>query len=92
VFGGNVRNSSIFAGDGADKVIFKGDVRNTNLNLGGSDGDRDVVRISEDANVKGLRIRGADENDVLFIGSSKYEYDGGRNWINVDDADDNDRF
>ena len=88
VFGGDVVGSTINAGSGADRIRFRGDVRNTRLNLGGKDGDRDVVRIEADANVKGLRIRGADDNDVLFIGSSRYDYDGGRNWVNVDDADD----
>ncbi|MBE9173958.1 hypothetical protein IQ216_13030 [Cyanobium sp. LEGE 06143] len=89
---GNVAKSRINTGNGADTVRFRGDVRDTNLNLGGRDGDRDVVRLSDDADIRGLRIRGADDNDVLFIGSSKYEYDGGRNWVNVDDADDNVRF
>lgn len=87
VFGGDVRNLDIDLGAGADEVRFRGDVRRTRIDLG-NDGDRDVIKLDADADIKGLRIRGADESDVLFIGSSEYQYEGGRTWRNIDDADD----
>jgi hypothetical protein len=87
VFGGNVKKLNINLGSGNDEVRFRGDVKKTKLNLGES-GDQNIVKLSKDSNFSNFRITGADENDVLFIGSSQYEYDGGRNWKNIDDSDD----
>lgn len=91
VFGGNVNNISANMGIGADEVRFQGDIGKTKLNLG-SDSDRDVIKLSDSTEFSGFRIKGADENDVLFIGSSEYQYDGGRTWTNIDNPDDTVRF
>lgn len=88
VFGGSVKGLDIELGDGADKVKFRGNVRDVELDLGGADGDRDVVRIDGNTKINGLTITGADDNDVLFIGSSEYEFGGGTSWVNVDDPND----
>ncbi|MEB3353191.1 MAG: hypothetical protein VKM34_03020, partial [Cyanobacteriota bacterium] len=79
VFGGNVKRLDIDLKGGADEARFRGDVSKTKLNLG-KDDDTDVVKLSDKAEFSGFRIKGADENDVLFIGSSEYQYDGGRTW------------
>lgn len=91
VFGGNVKRLDIDLKGGADEARFGGDVSKTTLNLG-KDGDTDVVRLSDKAEFSGFRIKGADENDVLFIGSSEYQYDGGRTWSNIDNPDDTVKF
>lgn len=91
VFGGNVKDTSIRLGTGSDRVDFEGNISNTKLNLG-NDSNRDVVKLSESSEFSGFRINGADENDVLFIGSSEYQYDGGRNWTNISNPDDTVRF
>ena len=91
VFGGNANGISVGLGTGSDKVIFKGNVTKTNLNLGRDD-NRDVVRLSNSGEFSGFRIKGADENDVLFIGSSEYQYDGGRTWTNIENPDDTVKF
>ena len=91
VFGGNVKRLDIDLKGGADEARFGGDVAKTKLNLG-KDGDTDVVKLSDKAEFSGFRIKGADENDVLFIGSSEYQYDGGRTWSNIDNPDDTVKF
>ena len=91
MFGGNVKRLDIDLKGGADEARFGGDVAKTTLNLG-KDGDTDVVKLSEKAEFSGFRIKGADENDVLFIGSSEYQYDGGRTWSNIDNPDDTVKF
>ncbi len=91
VFGGNVKRLDIDLKGGADEARFAGNVAKTTLNLG-KDGDTDVVKLSDKAEFSGFRIKGADENDVLFIGSSEYQYDGGRTWSNVENPDDTVKF
>lgn len=88
IFGGVVRNSNINLGSGADFVRFSGNAFNTVLALGG-DTDQDTVRLSATGNYETLRIVGADESDVLFIGSAEYSYQAGSNeWVNIDDPND----
>jgi hypothetical protein len=87
VFGGNVRGVNINAPGGDNTFRFKGDVRETTLKLTRGD-SANKIRIQEDASLNNFRIRGADEDDVLFIGSSEYQFEGSRTWVNVDDSDD----
>ncbi len=87
VFGGNVRGANINAPGGDNTFRFKGDVRSTSLNFSRGD-SANKIRIQEDASLNNFRIRGADEDDVLFIGSSEYQFEGSRTWVNVDDSDD----
>lgn len=91
VFGGNVKRLDIDLKGGADEARFGGNVAKTKLNLG-KDDDTDVVKLSDKAEFSGFRIKGADENDVLFIGSSEYQYDGGRTWSSIDNPDDTVKF
>lgn len=89
-FLGNVNNSTIQMGKGEDKLIFGGDATNTTVFLG-SDADKDRIYINEGADISGLKITGAGEGDLLFIGSSKYVYEPDSNeWIN--DAGDVKKF
>ena len=82
-FMSGVNGSVVELGTGNDEVRFYGDVTNTRLDLGGG---ADVVRIFDpNADTTGLVIEGASDDDVLFIGSAEYKYDGGNTWINVDD-------
>jgi hypothetical protein len=88
VFGGSTRGSTINLGSGADTVRFRANAVDTILNLGG-DKDSDKVYLSARGNYDSLRIRGADNSDVLFIGSSEYKYRTTSNdWINVNDRTD----
>ena len=51
------------------------------------------MRIAEDADIKGLVITGADESDLLFIGSTEYSYDSNNNlWVNSSDPNDTRNF
>ena len=93
VFGGSVRNAEVSLGRGADSVEYQGNIRGSNLNLGGvgstPDGQADTIRIAGDATIEGLVITGADENDILFIGSSEYNYDSANNlWVNASNPND----
>lgn len=92
-FKGNVKNSEVTPGAGKDELIFGGKVVNTVVNLG-SDGSNDVIRIKGGiGDIKGLTILGAEEGDLLFIGSGKYEYDSSENrWISSEDPDDSLKF
>jgi hypothetical protein len=88
VFGGVVRNSNINLGTGADIVNFRGSAFDTTLALGG-DTDQDTVRLSKDGNYESLRITGADDSDILFIGSTQYSYMADDNeWVNINDPND----
>jgi hypothetical protein len=88
VFGGSTRGGSVNLGSGADSVRFRANAVDTVLNLGG-DKDRDVVNLSASGDYASLRITGADNSDVLFIGSSEYRYRTSPNdWINVNDPSD----
>ena len=92
VFGGSVKDVDVNLGSGSDKVEFQGNINGVKLNLG-EDGEVDKVRIAEDADIKGLVITGADESDLLFIGSTEYSYDSNNNlWVNSSDPNDTRNF
>lgn len=82
---GGVKDSEIDLGKGSDTLIFGGDIKDTTVNLG-SDGNSDVIRIAKGVEIQGLKIVGADEGDVLFIGSTEYQYNAVNNsWVNGDE-------
>jgi hypothetical protein len=84
-FFGNVNGSVVNLGTGKDQAVFYRDVTNTDLDLG-SDGVMDIVRINDPlADTTGLVIEGADAEDVLFIGTSQYSYQGDYTWRNIND-------
>ena len=92
VFGGAIKDTEINLGTGADTVEFTGNIRGANLNLGG-DGDADTIRIAAGTNIEDLVITGADNNDRLFIGSTRYNYDSNSNlWVNPSNPDDTRNF
>ena len=79
-------------GQGRDTVIFGGNISNTGVNLG-SDVIRDVVRLAQGATITGLVISGADSSDVLFIGTTQYNYNSSDNsWINSTNPNDKKTF
>jgi hypothetical protein len=86
VFGGFVRNTTINDLGGDDLIRFKGDIRNTSINL--SEDSAATIRLDSGVSFESFRINGADSDDVLFIGSSEYRFEGGRTWVNIEDADD----
>jgi hypothetical protein len=77
-------------GSGSDKVVFGGNITNTIVNLGGSDSSVDRVLLSQSASnssgINGLRITGAEAGDLLFIGTTQYNYQSstgtGSIWVN----------
>jgi len=75
-------------GSGSDSVVFGGNVTNTSVNLG-SDAMSDVVRLAQGASITGLVITGAGTGDVLFIGTTQYNYTTGDNtWTNIGNSAD----
>jgi len=79
-------------GLGSDTVVFGGNISNTGVNLG-SDGVQDVVRLAQGATINGLVITGADNSDILFIGTTQYNYNStDNNWINTTDPNDKKQF
>jgi hypothetical protein len=85
-FKGNVKGSLIAPGEGRDTLIFGGKIKNTQIDLGG-DGVKDTIKIKDGLeSVKSLRITGADDGDVLIIGSSEFEYStADALWVSTDD-------
>jgi hypothetical protein len=83
---------SFNAGLGSDTVVFGGNISQTRVDLG-SDGVKDVVRIAQNVTINGLVITGADSSDVLFIGSTQYDYNStDNNWVNRADPNDKKQF
>lgn len=83
---------SFNAGLGSDTVVFGGKISQTRVDLG-SDGVKDVVRIAQNGTINGLVITGADSSDVLFIGSTQYDYNStDNNWVNRADPNDKKQF
>ena len=79
--------STINTGLGADTIVFGSGASffdNTTLNLG-NDGVEDIVRFAANSftpNAPEIRIIGADDNDVLFVGTDSYHYDTSiDNWL-----------
>ena len=68
--------STINTGLGADTIVFGSGASffdNTTLDLG-NDGVEDIVRFAQQEYWPDIRITGADENDVLFLGTDSYRY------------------
>ena len=87
---GDVNGANIQLGTGDDQIRFFGDVTNTLLDLGGG---ADVVRFTDsDPDTTGLVIEGASADDMLFIGSSQYNFVGDYTWQNTADPSDELRF
>jgi len=83
---------SFNAGLGSDTVVFGGNISQTRVDLG-SDGVKDVVRLAQNGTINGLVITGADSSDVLFIGSTQYDYNSNdNNWVNRADPNDKKQF
>lgn len=89
VFGTGTSFSSLFddystinTGLGADTIVFGSGTSfggNTTLNLGGDDNAQDVVRFAANgftpnALESDIRIVGASDNDILFVGTDSYMY------------------
>ncbi len=88
VFGGSVRSSTVNLGSGSDTVRFRDSAVESTLNLG-RDTNLDTVFLSPSGNYDTLRIIGADSSDILFIGSTEYNYRTSRNdWVNINDRND----
>jgi hypothetical protein len=88
VFGGTFYDSSIELGIGADTLTFGTNsvVINSTFDLG-NDGVADVIRFLGDSAISsgdnlgsGIVITGADQFDVLYIGSTQYNYVAADNW------------
>jgi len=90
IFGGAVRNTTINDAGGRDFIRFRGNITNTEINL--SPESQSTIRLSENGEIDGFRINGADADDVLFIGSSEYRYQGDQTWANIDDPRDTRQF
>lgn len=72
----NDNGSTINTGLGADTIVFGSGASffdNTTLDLG-NDGVEDIVRFTRQEYWPDIRITGADENDVLFLGTDSYRY------------------
>jgi hypothetical protein len=83
---------SLNVGLGSDTVVFGGNISKTRVDLG-SDGAKDVVRLAQNATIKGLVITGADSSDMLYIGTTQYDYKSADNsWVNHSDANDKRQF
>jgi hypothetical protein len=83
---------SFNAGLGSDTVVFGGNISRTRVDLG-SDGVKDVVRLAQNGTINGLVITGADSSDVLFIGTTQYDYNStDNNWVNRADPNDKKQF
>lgn len=97
IFGGSVQNIDTGLGLGSDNVEFQGNIQGARLNLAGTgeipDGEVDTVRLSATASIEGLVITGADDNDLLFIGTTQYNYDSANNlWVNSTNPNDTRNF
>ena len=90
---GNSYSSSFNLGKGGDTLIFGGSsVTDTRINLGG-DQNVDTIKFAAGTNLKGVQISGAGNGDVLFIGSTQYQYNQNSNsWVNVDPTKSNDKL
>ena len=85
---GPISNGKFNLGAGSDTLIFGGRVLGARVNLG-SDGVRDTIRVNSGADARGLRVTGADSSDVLFIGSTQYNYNQSSDlWVNSGNSND----
>ena len=86
-FAGNVKNINVDLGTGKDTLIFGGNIDGAKVNMGGADGAKDTIVIDGGAKIEGLKIEGAEIGDVLFIGSTQYDYNAQNNtWVSGNDV------
>jgi hypothetical protein len=80
-------------GDGSDTLVFGNRITNTLVQLT-TDSSVDTIKIAQSTTpVTGLRITGATDIDVLFIGSTRYNYSStAGEWINPDNSADRKNF
>jgi len=90
IFGGAVRNTTINDAGGEDFIRFRGNITNTEINL--SSESQSTILLSKNGAINGFVINGADNDDILLIGSSQYGYQGNQTWVNIDDPNDTRRF
>jgi len=90
IFGGAVRNNTINDAGGKDTIRFRGIITNTEINL--SRDSQSTIRLSKNGEIDGFVINGADDNDILLIGSSQYSYQSGQTWVNIADPGDTRQF
>lgn len=90
IFGGAVSNTTINDAGGRDVYRFRGNITNTEINL--SSESQSTIRLSRNGAIDSFVINGADDNDILLIGSSKYSYQGDQTWANIADPSDTRRF
>ena len=98
-FMGNGNNSVTFQygstsdvinfGTGSDTLVFGGKVTNTTVQLT-TDASVDTIKIAQSTTpTTGLKITGATDIDVLFIGTTQYNYDSSQSaWVNTGDSSD----
>ena len=81
VFGtANFNNSVLSTGYGADTIVFGANsvFNNLSINLG-NDESNDVIRFAAGTDLDGIEISGANTNDVLWIGTTSYNYNSDGN-------------
>jgi hypothetical protein len=85
-------NDVINVGNGSDTIIFGQSVNNSLVQLT-TDTSVDTIRLSTNTNPTNLKITGATDIDVLFIGSTQYNYQSSTNlWVNQDNSMDTKNF
>jgi len=90
---GDVKQSSFTAGKGNDTLIFGGNITDSTINLGGKTGGNDRIELSTSGTFKGLHIVGANNGDILVIGSTQYNYsESSKAWENTTNPQDKLKF
>jgi hypothetical protein len=86
-------NDTVNFGNGSDTLVFGNRITNTLVQLT-TDSSVDTIKIAQSTTpVTGLRITGATDIDVLFIGSTRYNYSStAGEWINPDNSADRKNF
>lgn len=86
-------NDTINFGTGADTLVFGGKIQNTLVQLT-TDTSVDTIKIGQaNTPIANLKITGATDIDVLFIGSTEYSYDSNQGlWVNDSDPGDTKNF
>lgn len=80
-------------GTGADTLTFGGGPINNTLVQLTTDSAVDTIKLQTTTNYTNLRITGATDIDVLFIGSTQYQYSSNSNlWVNTTDPTDTRNF
>lgn len=85
-------NDVVNVGVGSDTITFGQSINNTLVQLT-TDYSVDTIKLSTNTNPTNLRITGAMDMDVLFIGTTQYNYESSTNlWVNKDDSMDTKNF